>query len=347
MPYRVLRCAQAAGSHVFVLGTDRARGLATSRYCQEFYRTGQLIDGSFASQLAEEINRHVKRLNIDLVLAGDAPSTRSLIAVRHLIDARCFPMPNLDQFDLLNDKWRFINLCNSLEIKCPKTQLFSSKAELERELDAGTIEFPLIAKPLSMDSGIGCVTVQRETAREDLSSIFYHPVLTQEFIAGEDIGASVFCREGEIQAFIAHRYYRATYSTFFADSIYNDIAKLMRAIKAEGVFNFDMRLTPDGQVFYLECNPRFFFKIAMSMLAGINFVSFGLPGHNNCGPQLLSYPVAVQFPKAMLAALLTPWKLGKNYWMILRFLFSDPIPYFREELGLENRDPGGRTPNQN
>ena len=38
-----------------------------------------------------------------------------------------------------------------------------------------------------------------------------------------------------------------------------------------------MILTPDGAVHYLECNPRFFYKINLSMIAGVNFVAHGLP----------------------------------------------------------------------
>jgi hypothetical protein len=219
--------------------------------------------------------------------------------------------------------------------------LFSSVEDLGQEINAGTIELPFIAKPLSMDSALGCVTLRRETARKDLALIFYRPILVQELIEGEDIGASVYCKKGEITAFIAHKYRRATYSTFLTDSIYQDIAKLMQVIKGDGVFNFDMRLTPDGQIFYLECNPRFFFKIAMSMLAGINFVSLGLPGHDTFVVPKLS--VTIQFPKAMLASLPRPWLLSKNCWTVLQFLFRDPIPYLREELGLERHDAGGQT----
>ena len=336
MPYQVLRCAQAAGATIWVLGTNGAKGLAYSRYCQAFCAATSPIDGNFDAGLADEINRHIERLGIDLVLAGDAPSTRSLIATRDLIVAPCFPMPELTQFDFLNDKWRFTTLCKSLGIECPNTKLFIDKEQLYREIDSGNLDFPSVAKPLNMDSGFGFITLDRESARQRVSTIFYSPIVVQDFIQGEDIGASVFCKRGEVQAFIAHKYRRSKYSTFFDETIYNNIAKLMREMQADGVFNFDMRLVADGRVFYLECNPRFFYKIAMSMLAGINFVSLGFPSRQKGALPNFLYPATIRFPKAMLATLHTPWKLRGQSWPIVKFLFSDPIPYFRECLGLES-----------
>jgi predicted ATP-grasp superfamily ATP-dependent carboligase len=340
MPYRVLRCTQAAGANVYLLGTHRSQGIKYSRHCKAFSRTNRHIDGEFDAELAEEINHYVERFNIDMVLAGDAPSTRSVIAIRDLIHAPCFPMPELTQFDLLNDKWQFGNLCRSLGIEYPSSRIYSNTEELDRAIVNNELVLPQIAKPLSMDGGIGCITLKPESTRKQLSTIFYRPILVQEFIKGEDIGASVFCKRGEIRAFIAHKYRRDTYTTFFDDAIYNDINKIMSHLKVDGVFNFDMRLGPDGRIFYLECNPRFFFKIAMSMIAGINFVSLGLPGRGSDGSPRKCGSIIVRFPKATLITMHMPWKLGAKSWHALKFVLADPIPYFREEFGLESE--GGR-----
>jgi predicted ATP-grasp superfamily ATP-dependent carboligase len=336
MPYRVLRCAQNAGACVYVLGTTGAVGLKHSRYCKVFSLTNCPIDGKYDAALAEEINRRVVAFNINWVLAGDAPSTRTLIAIRDLICAPCFPMPDLEQFDLLNNKWRFSELCSSLGIKHPHSRLFSGVDELSREIEANNISFPAIAKPLNMDSGDGCIKLSSEWARSKITDIFYNPILVQEFIEGEDIVASVYCERGEIRAFVAHRYRRNTYRTFYDDAIFVEIKKLMGHLKVNGVFNFDMRLARDGSVFYLECNPRFFFSIAMSMIAGINFVSLGLSGCGVGASPTKCGPVTVRFPKAILASLFTPWNLNMKSWEAFRFVLSDPIPYFREELRMED-----------
>src|SRR5262249_51874695 len=157
-------------------------------------------------ELAKEVNQQAARLEIDMILSGDAPSTRSLIAIRDLLDVPSFPLPELGEFDLLNNKWDFTKLCGKLGLSCPETRLFTDAAQLRRALDQGTISFPCIAKPLSMDSGRGCIVLKQDTYRANISEIFYQPILVQEHITGKDVAASVFCRQGEIVTFIAHSY---------------------------------------------------------------------------------------------------------------------------------------------
>jgi hypothetical protein len=336
MPYRVLRCAQAAGGIVYAYGGQYAMGLRRSRYCAEFMSAGALIVGQPDDRVVDEINGHIDRLGIDMVLAGDAMATRTLISIRDQLRAPCFPMPTLSLFDWLNDKWRFGELCRSLGILYPKTRLYDDRSALEREISAATLKQAHIAKPVNMDNGTGCIVVNPATASRDLASISYEPILFQEFIEGEDIGASVYCERGEIRSFIAHRYSRDTYTTFTDPAIVRDVTRLMKSANGDGVFNFDMRLTPDGRIFYLECNPRFFFKIALSMLAGINFVAPGLPMQNRASQPAAIKDTVVRFPKALLAA---PWKLNAQSWKALGYVLSDPQPYVREELGYYNNVP--------
>lgn len=336
-PYRVLRCAHAAGGTLFVLGTQGAKGLKSSRYCKAFMSTDRPINGEFDMQLAEQINRHIETLGIDIVLGGDTPSTRSLIAIRELLKAPCFPMPSLDQFDLLNNKWEFYHLCKSLGIQTPQSRLFQNVEDLIKEIDLKSLTFPQVAKPLTMEAGIGVFRLDFENVRSQLEKISYHPILVQDFIEGEDIGASVFCLHGKILAFIAHKFHRAAYLSFFDQTIYNDLNKIVQNLKLDGIYNFDMRRTSDGRIFYLECNPRVFWKISMSMLSGMNFISFGLSKSNNDTLIRPLVPSEVKFPKAiMLQALLAPWSLGRSSFDTLKFQYSDPIPYLRETFGLEN-----------
>jgi len=102
-----------------------------------------------------------------------------------------------------------------------------------------------------------------------------------------------------------------------------------------GIYNFDMRRDPEGEIYFLECNPRFFFSIAMGMVAGLNLLALGLPGQQPIDAPRVCAPTVVQFPKAMLAALLTPWRLRAKSWDALKFVAADLAPYLREELGLE------------
>ena len=99
----------------------------------------------------------------------------------------------------------------------------------------------------------------------------------------------------------------------------------------EGVYNFDMILAPDGCIYYLECNPRFFYKINLSMIAGINFVEFGLPGERSTGPALIPDGTSVRFPSAVLASLASGGRPTKRDWAMATYIYSDPLPHFYGE----------------
>jgi biotin carboxylase len=333
MPYRVLRCAQASGAEVYVTGNAGARALRLSRSCRKFFLTECVIHGGRDEALALEINCLARDLGITTVMAGDAPSTRSLIANRDLIEARCFPMPDLATFDRLNDKSCFADLCTELGIPHPRTALLADVSELAQGLSDGSLQCPLVAKPLGRSGGGGVIVLDGTATAAKLKAINYRPILVQPFVPGEDIGASIYARGGKILAFVVHKFWRQIYSTFRDDRTYEHLAKLARHLSLDGVYNFDMRLEPDGTVLFLECNPRFFYKIALSMVAGINFVGYGLGGSNQ-EAQFILEDVKVRLPKALVFSLATSARCGRRDWRMARYLYSDPLPYLVERLKL-------------
>lgn len=330
--YRVMRCVAAAGADVYVLGNIE-RSMARSRYCRELFVSDYIINGTYDEALVLEINWYVRELGIDLVLPGDAPTTRALIAVRDLIEVPCFPMPELDQFDLLNNKWEFTNLCKRLGISCPNTRLFPDVAALAREAEAGGLVFPSIAKPLSLNDGRAHVRLEAGDTLEQIRMIRYRPVLVQDFIEGEDIGSSVYCERGEIKAIVVHSLKDKVYHTFIDHAVHRDIACIMARFEADGVLNFDMRLAPDGEIYYLECNPRFFYKIDLAMLAGLNFVSFGLERDIRDVPTSIPSGTSVKLPQALVRSLITPWRFTRKDFAMLHYILADPVALLMERLG--------------
>lgn len=334
LPYRVMRCVDAAGGRVSVLGNAGSNGLRYSRFCHRFSFGEHQFDGSATAKMAAEINRHVEALEIDLVCAGDAPSTRTVVALKGALRARCFPSPDLAQFDSLNNKWEFMHLCRELGIACPPTRLLSDKTAVLEEIGRGTLDLPAIAKPLNLEGGHGVLKLGTTDARQQAEKIWYAPVLLQDFIEGADIGASVYCEAGRIVCFIAHQLKRQKYSTFHAQDIYDAIEKIMARAGCDGVYNFDMRLTPDGRVFFLECNPRFFYKMNLSMMAGMNFAAPGVkPGATVS--KMLPHGQRVRMPLAFAADMIKPWTLSIRDLAMMVHLFADPIPYIRENLRID------------
>lgn len=285
--------------------------------------------------MAAEVNACIERLNIDMVMAGDQPSARSLIGMRPSLRARVFPMPDLETFDLLNDKWSFFQLCRQIDVRCPPTTLYENQAALLRDIAAKDVALPLVAKPLSLDGSRGVVILKEPEFKRELETIRYEPILVQDFIPGIDIGASAYCDRGEIRAFILHRLARATYSAFPNKEVFKSIARIARATSYTGVFNFDMRQAEDGTVYFLECNPRFFYKMNQSMLAGVNFVSHGLD--DRLAPNVVDQS-RVRMEKAFFATLPTPWRLTGRDWRMMWHLYSDPLSYVREALRIDWED---------
>jgi predicted ATP-grasp superfamily ATP-dependent carboligase len=332
--YRILRCFHAAGTKVHVLGAKSSSGLRFSRFCATFRKRVNGCRGDLGP-LIEEVNSVIAELDVDLVVSGEHFMMRPLIAMAPALNAPCFPMLTIEKFDLLNNKWLFTQLCGSLGIRCPRSQLVVDVSALSGAVKSGEISIPFVAKPLDFDGSRGVLSILQTTDFRKLDSIQYSPILVQEFVNGIDIAASVYCDHGEIKAFIAHSLKRATYFTFKSEEIRAAVEKIVIATKAHGILNFDMRVGPDGSVYCLECNPRFFFWIHMSLLAGIPFVEFGLPNWPVSGSSTLPSGTNVRFFKAAAVELARPWRLTKRDFGYLRYVLADPVPWVRETLGYE------------
>jgi hypothetical protein len=168
-----------------------------------------------------------------------------------------------------------------------------------------------------------------------LRAVHYRPLLVQEFIGGEDIGAAAYAQVGQVTAFVAHSLQRGVYATFRDDAILSDVSKIVRHFSLDGVYNFDMMRTPDGRVYYLECNPRPYYKIDLSMIAGVNFMERGIhPAKRGMEVFAGSRQTKVRFPKALLRSILTSGTCSRRDWALAAHLFLDPVPFFLEKLGL-------------
>jgi hypothetical protein len=191
-----------------------------------------------------------------------------------------------------------------------------------------------MAKPLSRDGGVGCVRLDVGEHRRQMQEIFYAPILAQSFIEGVDVSCNLYADDGRVKAFVTQTYARSIYTAYHDPAVFADVSKIVSRLRLTGLYNFDMRLTSDGALYYLECNPRVSYRLAMAMLAGFNMVACGTPWAPP-GEPAPERKVTVPFAKAMLRAALAPWTLGGSAGVALRYLLDDPIPYLRETLGLE------------
>jgi predicted ATP-grasp superfamily ATP-dependent carboligase len=334
LPYQVLRCARKVAGEVIVLGDLGSQALVLSRYCNRFIRSHRTITGQDDDGLVLEINALIRQHGISLILPGDAPSTRALIACRNRLHAPCYPLPDIGQFDALNDKWRFAQLCADLGLPHPRTRLFASAAAIEADIAAATAGEAQgwVLKPLGLSGNQGIVRLNGQNAAQILANINYEPVLMQDFVPGQDLSATMFCRAGHIEAFAAHAMHRRIYSVVENAAACAAMQRLAHSLNLTGVFNFDFRLSPDGAMHILECNPRFSFRIALAMLAGLNFIDAGLRPAGN-GPALTVPPgTQVRVPEALILSPKLWPKLNRRDIRTAAHMLADPIPLLFDQL---------------
>ena len=323
LQYRVLRCAADAADAVYVMGPASARRLASSRFCAGFTPAASLDGAASLDRTREEIDAVVSTHDIDLLIPGDGPSVR-LLSLLQPLRTRSYPVPDHRTFDLLNDKWRFSELCRSIDVRHPPSRLYTDRHNLHQDLVSGALRLPVVVKPTNMSGGRGVHVVRSVDDAALLNQLAYSPVLAQPHIDGSDISLSAFARAGKIVASVVYRRQQGNCIFTTSAELLGLVGRLLRHVDYDGVANFDARLDRSGRIHVLECNPRFWFTMDMSLLAGQNFVRLGLDGVYDL-PGVRPETV-LKSNRSLLRTLGRPWTLTAHDLTTLRFRLRDPVP---------------------
>jgi ATP-grasp domain-containing protein len=326
LPYHVMRSAAASGTRVHVLGHGASRGLRMSCHCRAY---SESRFGGDPEILLAEIDDLVRRHAIDIVFPSDDVSTRLLAALGDRLPVRSSPVPTLTTFDLLNDKWNFTQFCLSNGVRAPQGWLFDDAAELRHAIRSGKIALPITLKPTNRSASIGVFHIREPGELAQIDAIDYRPVLAQRHIIGETIGISVLCDRGRIVAHATQRRDTARFELFANPDLLANVSRLAALTGYSGPANFDVVLSAeDGLSYLVECNPRFWYTIHLSMIAGLNFVDLALAG---------SRPETVTLDRGELRLSLRkilrrPWRATRFEWKFLAYNLSDPIVYLAQHV---------------
>jgi hypothetical protein len=280
--YRVLRCVAAVETvgRVIVLGSRgesswTTSGLKASRYCAEFV----VIERPYRDPKAlAQVNAVVGRFHEPIIAPADLVTTRFVAEFASTLAAPCVPTPSLLALDLLARKDDFAAFCDAAGLPHPPTAVAADLQEARRLVAQRPPGRRLVLKPVLGQGGRGQRVIT--TGRADWRGIDYRPIIVQDYVAGSDVSASAFCDEGELVAFQAYRHVTRpvlgrplhTGLEFFDLPALRDLAARAAArIGLNGMVNFDARLSEDGQLTLIECNPRPWFTMQFAMLAGRNF----------------------------------------------------------------------------
>lgn len=347
LQYRTLRCAARCFDRVYVLGNLPARPLASSTACKIFHA----MPSAFGADSIQLVNEICDLNNIDHILPSDVETTRFVAEYRDRFTARSYPVPDTATFDLLNNKHAFTELCQRLGVPTPQTRLVSGRQELQALLADGTLTPPILVKPLDMWGGYGVQVLRADDAQQAVADIDYEPILVQQYIDGTDICAFYVCRHGQVQAEAIYRPGAVEYLRH--DRIRNECLKIIRHLRYDGVIGFDIR--DDGKaLFFLECNPRFWYNMDRVMLAGMNFVEIGFRQHRGESARIVNLANMSMMERSawtrtrpssrMIAS--SRRTLFSYYWSDLPMAFLISANKVSRDLGLIDRqvsDPKGRT----
>jgi hypothetical protein len=335
LPYHILRTATAAGLRVHVLGSGPSRGLRTSRFCASYTRSESSgNDEADRRIVADEINRIARQRRLDIVFPSDDVSTRLLASLRDELPVRSSPLPDLATFDLLNDKGNFTRFALDHRVRVPQGWTYGEVEELRRDIRSGKLCLPLTVKPTNRSGGYGVIHIRAEREMPELDKVEYRPVMAQRHIVGETIGISVICRNGEILAHATQRRGERRFQLFADPDLFDNVRRLVAAAGLNGPANLDAVIeASSGRSYIVECNPRFWFTIFMSMLVGINFVDFAFAERASEGPQPATLDRA-ELGLSLKETLVRPWKARRAEWKLLAYHLGDPLAYLalRHEL---------------
>ena len=331
LPYHLLRTATAAGARVHVLGSGPSRGLRASRYCASYHQSVVTGNGEDDHEiLLEEIRRLVRQHRIDIVFPSDDVSTRLLAAIRDRLPVRATPLPDLATFDLLNDKSNFTRFALDHGVRVPEGWLRATADEVRRDIRAGTLPLPLTIKPTNRSGGIGVIHIRDDTEIGLLDKIDYRPLLIQRHIVGETIGISVICCSGRIIAHATQRRDHRRFQLFANPDLVDNVDRLVAATGLNGPANLDAVLEEaTGLSYIVECNPRFWFTIYLSMIVGLNFLDFAFANENPSAGEIATLASGeIQLsPKPVIRH---PWKASRQDWKLIFYHWRDPLAYLLE-----------------
>lgn len=343
----LLKCLRVVKARVWVMGVGPSPVLRASRGCSR-YIACRPDDFAPTAEAAARLDAFCAAHAIHIVLPSGITSVLFLAAVKSQL-AACptFPLSTPDVIARLHDKWRFSQFLDAHSLPQPRTRLLKTPEDAAK-LD---LTFPVVVKPLDLDGSRGVRTVQ--TRDELLREAGRLPLLAQEFAPGADVCLSVLAQGGDVRAWTIQKYAAdKSGAQFVADKRILKIGQtIMAALWFDGVANFDLRAdNRDGSVRVIECNPRFWASLPLSLCGGVNFADLGIRQALGqtlppAAPPEASYLSPATLLRELLRGRLTPGQVSGASRRGLGLMVSDPLPYLYLKAWRLRR-PAGLTAGQ-
>ncbi len=267
---------------IFVLSKEKNKPVRYSRYISKFIHYS---NGETKEEKLTAIIDAIEKTNADVLLPIDIDTIRLVAEYKEILSKliAIAPVPDVNSFDIANDKWLLSLWLKENNISHPKTILFKSTNSFDEVVPV--ITFPIIVKPTT---GFGGREIKICKNAEELQSWYNEfdhseDFIFQSYIKGFDIDCSVICFEGRI---IFHTTQKSikystddpwSYGMEFLENgeVFSIVKKVVKKFMWSGVVNIGLRYDEDKhQVKVIEMNPRFWASVLGSIFAGVNFPYF-------------------------------------------------------------------------
>lgn len=271
--------AEEKNIKVFVLSPDKKDSIRFSRHISRFihYPGGETNEGKLAA-----IAHAIEQTNADVLLPVGVEAIRLVAEHKEKLakSIALSPVPEVDSFDIANDKWLLSQWAKENNIPHPFTLLFSAGDSIEKHISA--INFPIIVKPRNGFGGTGVYIFQDAKEFQQWYSEFEHieDQIIQAYVKGYDIDCSILCHEGKILAHTIQKSikysvdYPWPYGLEFLshEEILSIVQEIAEKFNWSGVAHLDLRYDEtENRSKLIEINPRFWASVTASIFAGVNF----------------------------------------------------------------------------
>ena len=328
--YRALRCVAALGAEVYVAGSGPARSLALSRYCRRFLPFA--FEGA-GPEAAAELQTIAADVQADMLVPGDLPATQFLARARPYLTTPVFPLSDSAAIAALGTKDCFAETCRRLNVRHPRVAIFRDGSELLAALQSGRISLPAMLKPINRAGGLGVTRIDQFNAEQQTAKLAYAPILVQDFVEGADHCISLFCRDGKVLKQVVYAHSHGAFRFFENAALARVAAHLARELNLSGLISFDARIDSAGDIWMIECNPRFTFNMDVALVAGVNFADWNSP----FVPQAALTYEEIRVPDALLRGLLGFRKPRAADWKMLLHWLKDPLVFALVAIGYQQR----------
>ena len=282
------RSAGRAG-HWVAVGANRGIFAAAklSRFCQSSFDYPVSTDD--ADAFVESVLEFARGHAIELVVPITDWTLGPLSAQRDRFNGVCrLAVPPHSSLEPAADKYRTLELAESLGIEVPRTWLIASNADLA---PFAHISFPVVVKDRFsvrwLDGKAVFGSVAYAHSQSDLESKVTErlgaagDVLVQEFVSGLGIGFSCFIAHGEVFLPFQWQRVREVDPRGSASSCRRSIpldaemvslsGRLIAQIGFEGIAMVEYKKTTDGRLILMEINGRPWGSIGLPVACGIDY----------------------------------------------------------------------------